>query len=155
MMEEDIRKRWVKYFSSLFNESPSKESRPEGIEEVVSSSPHMHYDRYYSRINQGKMRAALQKMGRNKVVGPDHIPIEAWRCLEDEGVNGGLAFLIKSPQAQRCLMNGGLVKAFPFRRARATRKHATTIGVSSFLATVIPNINHFTTISNTILRQME
>ncbi|GKD98340.1 retrovirus-related pol polyprotein LINE-1 [Tanacetum coccineum] len=25
-------------------------------------------------------------MGRNKVVGPDQIPIEAWRCLEDEGV---------------------------------------------------------------------
>ncbi|GJS86920.1 hypothetical protein Tco_0769556 [Tanacetum coccineum] len=25
-------------------------------------------------------------MGRNKAVGPDQIPIEAWRCLEDEGV---------------------------------------------------------------------
>nr|GEV85861.1 retrovirus-related Pol polyprotein LINE-1 [Tanacetum cinerariifolium] len=26
------------------------------------------------------------RMGRNKAVGPDQIPIEAWRCLEDEGV---------------------------------------------------------------------
>ncbi|GKE71327.1 retrovirus-related pol polyprotein LINE-1 [Tanacetum coccineum] len=25
-------------------------------------------------------------MGRNKAVAPDQIPIEAWRCLEDEGV---------------------------------------------------------------------
>ncbi|GKD94468.1 hypothetical protein Tco_1374305, partial [Tanacetum coccineum] len=25
-------------------------------------------------------------MGRNKAVGPDEIPIEAWRCLGGEGV---------------------------------------------------------------------
>ncbi|XP_071740778.1 uncharacterized protein [Rutidosis leptorrhynchoides] len=25
-------------------------------------------------------------MGRNKAVGPDQIPIEAWRCLGDDGV---------------------------------------------------------------------
>ncbi|GKB46416.1 hypothetical protein Tco_0897169 [Tanacetum coccineum] len=46
----------------------------------------MNYDCYYSRINQEEVRTALQRMGRNKAVGPDHIPIEAWRCLEDEGV---------------------------------------------------------------------
>ncbi|GJZ80896.1 retrovirus-related pol polyprotein LINE-1, partial [Tanacetum coccineum] len=38
------------------------------------------------RINQREVRIALQKMGRNKVVGPDQIPIEAWKCLKDEGV---------------------------------------------------------------------
>nr|GEY07970.1 hypothetical protein [Tanacetum cinerariifolium] len=32
------------------------------------------------------VRAALQRMGRNKAVDPDQIPIEAWRCLEDEEV---------------------------------------------------------------------
>ncbi|GJT59331.1 zinc finger, CCHC-type containing protein [Tanacetum coccineum] len=46
----------------------------------------MNYDCYYSRINQGEVRTTLQRMGRNKAVGPDPIPIEAWRCLEDEGV---------------------------------------------------------------------
>ncbi|GJR38066.1 hypothetical protein Tco_1213750 [Tanacetum coccineum] len=46
----------------------------------------MHYDCYYSRINQGEVRVALQKMGRNKAVGPDQFPIEAWRCLGDEVV---------------------------------------------------------------------
>nr|GEW41812.1 ataxia telangiectasia mutated family protein [Tanacetum cinerariifolium] len=75
---EDIRKRRGEYFSSLFNETPSEESRPEGSGEVGSSNPPMHYDYYYSRINQGEVRAALQKMGRNKAVGPDQIPIEAW-----------------------------------------------------------------------------
>nr|GEV81607.1 hypothetical protein [Tanacetum cinerariifolium] len=53
---------------------------------LAKESPHMHYDCYYSKINQGEVRAALQKMGRNKAVGRDQIPIEPWRCLEDEGV---------------------------------------------------------------------
>ncbi|GKD73212.1 retrovirus-related pol polyprotein LINE-1 [Tanacetum coccineum] len=86
MREEDIRKRWGEYFSSFFNESPHIESRPERSGEVGSSSHQMNYDCYYSRINQGEVRTALQRMGRNKAVGPDQIPIEAWRCLEDEGV---------------------------------------------------------------------
>ncbi|GJV57817.1 hypothetical protein Tco_1458822 [Tanacetum coccineum] len=84
--EEDIRKRWGEYFLSLFNESPPIESRPERSGDVGSSRHQMHYDCYYSRINQGEVRAALQRMGRNKAVGPDQIPIEAWRCLVDEGV---------------------------------------------------------------------
>nr|GEY58228.1 protein RAE1 [Tanacetum cinerariifolium] len=79
-------KRRGEYFSSLFNESPPNESRLEGSEEVVRSSSHMHYDYYYSRSNQREVMDALQKMGRNKAVGPDEIPIEAWRCLKDEGV---------------------------------------------------------------------
>nr|GEV11295.1 hypothetical protein [Tanacetum cinerariifolium] len=60
--EEDIRTRRGEYFSSLFNETPSEESRPEGSGEVGRSSPPTH------------------------AVGPDQIPIEAWRCLGDEGV---------------------------------------------------------------------
>ncbi|GKF41758.1 hypothetical protein Tco_0125100 [Tanacetum coccineum] len=32
--EEDIRKRWGEYFSSLFNETPSEKSRPDGSGEV-------------------------------------------------------------------------------------------------------------------------
>nr|GEX92908.1 retrovirus-related Pol polyprotein LINE-1 [Tanacetum cinerariifolium] len=79
MRKEDIRKRQGKYFSSHFNETLSEESRPEGSGEVGSSNPPMHYDCYYSRINQGEVRAALQNMGRSKAVGPDQIPIEAWR----------------------------------------------------------------------------
>nr|GEZ79578.1 hypothetical protein [Tanacetum cinerariifolium] len=82
----DIRTRWGEYFSSLFNETPSEESRPEGSEEVGRSSSPSHFDCYYSRINCGEVRAALQKMGRNKAVGPDQIPIEAWKGLGDEGV---------------------------------------------------------------------
>ncbi|GJV09945.1 retrovirus-related pol polyprotein LINE-1 [Tanacetum coccineum] len=81
VIEEDIRKRWGEYFSSLFNES-----RPERSVVVENSSQPLQLDCYYSRINQGEVRVALQKMGRNKAVGPDQIPIEAWRCLGDEGI---------------------------------------------------------------------
>ncbi|XP_071718196.1 uncharacterized protein [Rutidosis leptorrhynchoides] len=38
------------------------------------------------RISQEEVRSALRKMGRNKAVGPDQIPIEAWRCLGEDGV---------------------------------------------------------------------
>nr|GEU51180.1 retrovirus-related Pol polyprotein LINE-1 [Tanacetum cinerariifolium] len=69
--EEDIRTRWGEYFSSLFNETPSEESRPEGSGEVGRSSSPTHFDCHYSRINHGEVSAALQKMGRNKAVGPD------------------------------------------------------------------------------------
>ncbi|GJR94481.1 retrovirus-related pol polyprotein LINE-1 [Tanacetum coccineum] len=86
--EDDIKKRWGEYFFSLFNENTSDEYIPEGGGEAGRTSPHTHfdYDCYYTRINQGEVRAALQKMGRNKAIGPDQIPIEAWKCLEDEGV---------------------------------------------------------------------
>nr|GFA31132.1 hypothetical protein [Tanacetum cinerariifolium] len=85
LREEDIRKRRGEYFSSLFNESSSIESRPDRNGKVKSSRPQMHYDCYLSRINQGEVRVALQKMGSNKAVGPDQFPMEAWRCLGDEG----------------------------------------------------------------------
>nr|GEZ28542.1 retrovirus-related Pol polyprotein LINE-1 [Tanacetum cinerariifolium] len=84
--EGDIKKIWGEYFSYLFNQTPADESRLDGSGEVGSSSLHRHFDCYYSKINQGEVRVALQKMGRNKAVGPDHIPIEAWKCLEEEGV---------------------------------------------------------------------
>ncbi|GJZ77843.1 retrovirus-related pol polyprotein LINE-1 [Tanacetum coccineum] len=62
------------------------EEEPEGHEEVVDPNIRSQFDCYYSRINKSEVRIALQKMGRNKVVGPDQIPIEAWRNLGDEGI---------------------------------------------------------------------
>nr|GEU82773.1 hypothetical protein [Tanacetum cinerariifolium] len=50
---------------------------------------------YYSRISQTEVRTAVQKMGRNKAVGPDQIPIEAWRSLGAEGINWLTSFFNK------------------------------------------------------------
>nr|GFA08605.1 craniofacial development protein 2-like [Tanacetum cinerariifolium] len=78
--EAKIKKRWSEYFSSLFN---AKE--PEGHEEGVGPNKEPHTECYYSRISQAEIRTALQKMVKNKAVGPDQIPIEAWKSLRDEG----------------------------------------------------------------------
>ncbi|GKD50313.1 hypothetical protein Tco_1279289, partial [Tanacetum coccineum] len=58
----------------------------EGHKEGMGPSKQPHPECYYSRISQAEVRTALRKMGRNKAVGPDQIPIEAWRSLGDEGI---------------------------------------------------------------------
>nr|GEV49353.1 TraB domain-containing protein [Tanacetum cinerariifolium] len=79
--EEDIRKRWGEHFCSFFNENPFDESRADVGRAVGSSSPHMHYECYCSRINQGEVKTTLKKIWRNKAVGPDQIPIGAWSWI--------------------------------------------------------------------------
>ncbi|GKA72706.1 tyrosyl-DNA phosphodiesterase 1, partial [Tanacetum coccineum] len=79
--------------------------------------------------------------GEKQVVGPDQIPIEAWKCLKDEGVKCELtgrwrgATQRASSQRKDGLISGGSVKSFPFTRTRVTCRHVATIGVSSSLAT--------------------
>nr|GEZ52785.1 hypothetical protein [Tanacetum cinerariifolium] len=108
--EEDIRTRWGEYFLSFFNETPSEESRSEGSGEVGRSSSPAHFDCYYSRINHEEMRAALHKMGRNKAVGPNQIPIEAWRCLGDEGGERGTEYF----PVNLGLHQGSAISPYPF-----------------------------------------
>ncbi|XP_071695167.1 uncharacterized protein [Rutidosis leptorrhynchoides] len=80
--EDEIRKRWEEYFSSLF-----VERRPERHEDLQDAEvEHSHNNIDCERISQEEVRLALRKMGRNKSVGPDQIPIEAWRYLGDTGV---------------------------------------------------------------------
>nr|GEW72855.1 hypothetical protein [Tanacetum cinerariifolium] len=80
MNEAEIKKRWEEYFSSFFNAR-----EPKGHEEGVGLNREPHTKCYYSRINHAKVRVALQKIRRNKAVGLDQIPIEAWKSLGDGG----------------------------------------------------------------------
>ncbi|XP_071686886.1 uncharacterized protein [Rutidosis leptorrhynchoides] len=80
--EDEIRKRWEWYFSSLFvGGGPGRQEDPRdsGIGQFQNNS-------FCRRIRHEEVRLALRKMGRNKAVGPDQIPIEAWRCLGEDGV---------------------------------------------------------------------
>ncbi|XP_071687701.1 uncharacterized protein [Rutidosis leptorrhynchoides] len=78
--EDLIRKRWEEYFASLFGrERPEQNGELHEVREYQNNY-------FCMRINQEEVRSALRKMGRNKAVGPDQIPIEAWRCLEGDGV---------------------------------------------------------------------
>ncbi|XP_071739170.1 uncharacterized protein [Rutidosis leptorrhynchoides] len=79
--EDLIRKRWEEYFSSLFGRD-----RPERNGELHDEVREYQNNCFCMRINHEEVRTALRKMGRNKAVGPDQIPIEAWRCLGDDGL---------------------------------------------------------------------
>nr|GEU73762.1 retrovirus-related Pol polyprotein LINE-1 [Tanacetum cinerariifolium] len=72
--EDAIRRRWKEYFSALLTK------------EVDSIGANPQNNCYCPRIRHTEVKEALRKMGRNKVVGPDEIPIEAWKCLGGEGV---------------------------------------------------------------------
>ncbi|XP_071704105.1 uncharacterized protein [Rutidosis leptorrhynchoides] len=78
--EDLIRKRWEEYFASLFGRERTKRNME--LHEVQEYKNNC----FCTRINQEEVRSALRKMGRNKAVGPDQIPFEAWRCLGGDGV---------------------------------------------------------------------
>nr|GEX07771.1 hypothetical protein [Tanacetum cinerariifolium] len=61
---------------------------PPEIEREGSSSTKTDYQQLQTEAerkdSKAEVRTSLQKMGRNKAVGPDQIPIEAWKSLGDE-----------------------------------------------------------------------
>nr|GEV15243.1 hypothetical protein [Tanacetum cinerariifolium] len=54
-------------------------------EEMASIGATPQNNCYCLKIRQTKVKEALRKMGRNKVVGPNEVLIEAWRCHGFEG----------------------------------------------------------------------
>ncbi|KAI3801889.1 hypothetical protein L1987_30006 [Smallanthus sonchifolius] len=78
----DIKLRWQNYFYTLFNSC-----RPSlAITENPTTQSSQRNNCYCRNITQEEVRSALKKMGRAKAVGPDNIPIEAWKCMGEEGV---------------------------------------------------------------------
>ncbi|XP_071699602.1 uncharacterized protein [Rutidosis leptorrhynchoides] len=88
--EDLIRKRWEEYFASLFGRGrPERNGEPHEVQEFQNNC-------FCTRINQEEVRLALRKMGRNKAVGPDQIPIEAWKCLGGDGQNANTEYTIRA-----------------------------------------------------------
>ncbi|XP_021995870.1 uncharacterized protein LOC110893056 [Helianthus annuus] len=80
--EHDIKLRWKTYFHYLFNNGRD-------YQQVNGNSTTQRRQRnncYCRCISEGEVKIAPRKMGRAKAVGPDNIPIEVWKCLENEGV---------------------------------------------------------------------
>ena len=78
--DEDIRKRWGKYFSEVMNEGSEEEDRIIGDREDVPKDEDIQEIRYEEVEN------ALKKMKDGKAVGADEIPIEVWKVLGREGL---------------------------------------------------------------------
>ena len=73
---EAVLKRWKEYFEKLMNKENNREPRteePEVVNEEVNC---------VSR----EVKNALRRMKKGKVVGPDELPVEVWKCMEKIGI---------------------------------------------------------------------
>ncbi|KAI5106486.1 hypothetical protein C0J45_4183, partial [Silurus meridionalis] len=75
--EESVLRRGREYFEQLMNEENHRERRLEDVELVKQD---------VDRISKEEVRAAIKRMKNGKSVGPDDIPVEAWRCLGEMAV---------------------------------------------------------------------
>ena len=73
---EAVLKRWKKYFEKLMNEENNRDHRTEEAE-VVNEEVNC-----ISR----EVKNALRRMKKGKVVGPDELPIEIWKCMGKIGI---------------------------------------------------------------------
>ena len=74
--EEEIKERWTSYCKQLMNvENDRNERVVEPGEETA-----------VEEIKEEEVAAATRRMKRGKAVGPNNIPVEAWRVLEWLGV---------------------------------------------------------------------
>ncbi|XP_057533559.1 uncharacterized protein LOC130811315 [Amaranthus tricolor] len=73
LRQEDIKSRWLQYFSQLLNESRGLKEADNQISDVQRP---LEYGST-SDITTVEVGEALKKMGRTKAVGPDNIPTEA------------------------------------------------------------------------------
>ncbi|KAE8676336.1 General transcription factor IIE subunit 1 isoform 3 [Hibiscus syriacus] len=82
--DHDIKRGWGNYFLGLFNDgaSPCRENTIDGSADHHTTAN----DFPTSRIEIEEVKMALRKMGRDKAVGPDQIPITVWLALGEDGV---------------------------------------------------------------------
>jgi hypothetical protein len=78
--DEDITNRWREYFDKLFNE----DSESSSIELDISSDDLNR--QFVHRIQESEVKDALKRMKGDKATGPDGIPIEVWRSIEDVAI---------------------------------------------------------------------
>jgi hypothetical protein len=78
--DEGIKNRWREYFDKLFNEDSGSSS----IELDISSDDLNR--QFVCRIQESEVKDALKRMKGGKTIGPDRIPIEVWRTLEDVAI---------------------------------------------------------------------
>ena len=84
LRQDDIKTKWYKFFSQLLNETRG----PKEVRGHASNVQSQHKHGSNRGITTNEASKALKEMGQAKAVGPDNIPIEVWRFLGDEGIQG-------------------------------------------------------------------
>ena len=74
--DDDVKKRWKNYFKDLLNEENPRLDFGEG-------NP---TEREVRRVTRSEVEKALKQMKSSKAVGPDNIPIEAWKAIGEDGI---------------------------------------------------------------------
>ena len=69
---EAVLKRWKEYFKKLMNEENNREPRTEEAEVV---------NKEVNCVSREEVKNALRSMKKGKAVGPDELPVEAWKCM--------------------------------------------------------------------------
>jgi len=78
--DAEIKQRWQMYFSKLLNDEMMEYSQSRSRESSESQlDPHS-----CEPISKDEIKKSLKKMTNGKVVGPDQIPVEVWKCLGKE-----------------------------------------------------------------------
>ncbi|XP_071695822.1 uncharacterized protein [Rutidosis leptorrhynchoides] len=79
-------------------------------------------------------------MGRNKSAGPDLIPIEAWRCLGDDGVRWLTCLFNKTYRSSKMPMEWRVSEIIPIYKNKGD---AQTCGAKSCIRTPVGNTEVF------------
>ena len=74
---EAVLKRWKEYFEKLMNEENNREPRTKEAEVV---------NKEVNCISREEVKNALRRMKKGKVVGPDELPVEVWKCMGEMGI---------------------------------------------------------------------
>ena len=74
---EAVLKKWKEYFEKLMNEENNRDPRTEEAEAVNEE---------VNCVSREEAKNALKRMKKGKVVGPDELPVEGWKCMGKMGI---------------------------------------------------------------------
>ena len=74
---EAVLKRWKEYFEKLMNEENDREPRTEEAE-VVNEEVNC--------VSREEVKNTPRRIKKGKVVGPDELPVEVWKCIREMGI---------------------------------------------------------------------
>ena len=74
---EAVLKRWKEYFEKLINEENDREPRTEEAE-VVNEEVNC--------VSREEVKNTPRRIKKGKMVGPDELPVEVWKCIGEMGI---------------------------------------------------------------------